>query len=325
MSKVLKLSGEQLSKKLAESIDDVSPTSKELIIGLVGYAGAGRSLVAEKIGEFLYSMGNYKPMPIKLSSIIEKWSDPDELKAISIGPEKGKEKLSRAMTLQNIGDRLRQRFQPHAVAALAVKKIIELRGKTAPGEEKIVFILDSIKHEDEVHLLRRVYDKSFRLVAVHCEREIREERLIGEIGTQAKYKGAAAQDVRSYMDRDERDEKNKKGQHVRDAFYLADFFIDNNVKTVDGVRLNDGIKRFVSLMLGRDLVRPTMHETGMFHAHAAALQSGCLSRQVGAALLASDGRVISTGTNDVPRFGGGVYSERSYMTDTGTVADCCLC
>ena len=49
----------------------------------------------------------------------------------------------------------------------------------------------------------------------------------------------------------------------------------------------------------------------MYHAHAAALQSSCLSRQVGAALMAPDGTVVATGTNDVPKFGGGVYNEES--------------
>ena len=49
----------------------------------------------------------------------------------------------------------------------------------------------------------------------------------------------------------------------------------------------------------------------MYHAHAAALQSSCLSRQVGAALVAREGTIVSTGTNDVPKFGGGVYDEDS--------------
>lgn len=47
----------------------------------------------------------------------------------------------------------------------------------------------------------------------------------------------------------------------------------------------------------------------MYHAHTAALQSSCLSRQVGAALIHTDGTVVSTGTNDVPKYGGGVYDE----------------
>jgi len=39
-----------------------------------------------------------------------------------------------------------------------------------------------------------------------------------------------------------------------------------------------------------------------------ALRSGCLSRRVGAAILAANGNIIATGRNDVPQFGGGLYT-----------------
>ncbi len=45
----------------------------------------------------------------------------------------------------------------------------------------------------------------------------------------------------------------------------------------------------------------------MHHAHSAQLRSACLSRQVGAALVDSNGNIIATGTNEVPKAGGGVY------------------
>ncbi len=45
----------------------------------------------------------------------------------------------------------------------------------------------------------------------------------------------------------------------------------------------------------------------MYHAYGARMRSACLSRQVGAALMDKKGNVLSTGTNEVPRAGGGVY------------------
>jgi deoxycytidylate deaminase len=42
---------------------------------------------------------------------------------------------------------------------------------------------------------------------------------------------------------------------------------------------------------------------------SAQLQSACLSRQVGAAIVDKDGNVVATGTNEVPKAGGGVYGE----------------
>src|SRR5580658_8370770 len=47
----------------------------------------------------------------------------------------------------------------------------------------------------------------------------------------------------------------------------------------------------------------------MYHASSAQMQSACLSRQVGAALVDVDGNVVATGTNEAPRAGGGVYGE----------------
>ena len=45
----------------------------------------------------------------------------------------------------------------------------------------------------------------------------------------------------------------------------------------------------------------------MFHAYGAQMTSACLSRQVGAALIDKSGNLVSTGTNEVPSAGGGVY------------------
>ena len=52
----------------------------------------------------------------------------------------------------------------------------------------------------------------------------------------------------------------------------------------------------------------------MYHAHTAALRSSCLSRQVGAALEV-DRKIIATGTNEVPKFGGGVYDNSDGKND----------
>ena len=68
-------------------------------------------------------------------------------------------------------------------------------------------------------------------------------------------------------------------------------------------------------MTAAEVVRPTIAETAMHDAFGAAMQSACLSRQVGAALLDQTGNVIATGTNEVPRAGGGVYGE-SFQHET---------
>jgi cytidine deaminase len=68
-------------------------------------------------------------------------------------------------------------------------------------------------------------------------------------------------------------------------------------------------QRVVDLIFGDRYITPTREEYGMFHAHASALRSSAPSRQVGAVLTGEDGEVISMGTNEVPKPGGGFVWE----------------
>lgn len=290
---------------------EISPLSLELIIGVVGYAGAGCSTACGRL-EVLLQADGYHVEVIKLSRLIPRHLGREDSPPLAHGLGAGISRFERAIRLQDLGDELRERHGHEAVAALAVAEIMALRHGDEAGSSKRAFILDSLKHSAEVDLLRKVYDQSFRLVAVHCERPTRETRLVGDNISTAKYAGVESTRVLSYMERDEKDQGRKHGQQVRDAFYLADFFIDNNATSQSGETLNGDLCRFVSLLLGTGLVRPNKSERAMYHAHAAALQSSCLSRQVGAALVATDGAIVSTGTNDVPKFGGGVYDEDSH-------------
>ncbi len=293
------------------SPEPISQLSRELVIGLVGYVGAGCSTAAGRM-EILLDDAGYTVHRIKLSELIKTTAVMDQVTRVSPGLKQGAERFARGEALQNAGDLLRQRHGHHAVAALAIRDIRARRGATQPGEQKLAFLLDSLKNPDEVKLLRQVYDHSFRLVAVHCERTQRERRLIGDKKSNAKFKGVQKADVKTFMERDEEDAyQNRYGQQVRKTFHIADFFLDNNADSAGGESLTGDVERFVNLLLGTGLVRPTRGERAMYHAYAAALQSSCLSRQVGATLIARDGTVLSTGTNDVPKFGGGVYDEES--------------
>jgi deoxycytidylate deaminase len=69
----------------------------------------------------------------------------------------------------------------------------------------------------------------------------------------------------------------------------------------------EGLGRFLDLVFGCPTTTPTLDEHRMFLAFASATRSGELSRQVGAVLTNSLGDVLSIGSNDVPRRGGGTY------------------
>jgi deoxycytidylate deaminase len=54
----------------------------------------------------------------------------------------------------------------------------------------------------------------------------------------------------------------------------------------------------------------------MYHAQSAAAKSGCLSKQVGAAIIDEEGNLLSTGYNDVPKAGGGLYTIENGKDDS---------
>ncbi len=232
-------------------------------------------------------------------------------------------RLAKSEALQNAGDSLRETTGDNA--AVAVGLVREIRAKRAqyqgtelepnkpvePDGTKRAYILDSIRHPAEVALLRRVYQQAFCLIGVFCHEDERFHRLSAD-----KYSDASANDIRRFMRRDE-NAPEVHGQKVSDAFHLSDYFVDNTrprfvrVGNVDTPNqdwdVSDQLGRLVDILTRNRLIRPRPNETGMFHAHGARMQSSCLSRQVGAALLDERGAVVATGTNEVPRAGGGVY------------------
>jgi cytidine deaminase len=84
---------------------------------------------------------------------------------------------------------------------------------------------------------------------------------------------------------------------------MADIF----VRSARGGSCRDDIHRAIDLLFGKPFVTPTRDEQAMFHAMAAALRSADGGRQVGAVITTADGAVLVTGTNDVPKPGGGQY------------------
>lgn len=274
--------------------------SGDLVIGLIGYAGAGCTDVYKRLNNFL-SEHKFEPHHLKLSDRIAKCSKKDPVPVVD--STDGKAKLNRAILLQDLGDKLRDQFGGDALASLAIREIKSIR--SAKSEKRRALILDSLKHPDEIALLRRVYENSFLLLGVYCGKDKRLERL------QDKFFSAERNDINKFMDRDEKDPDSKLGQQVRKAFHQADFFLDNSIGTPTGhIReYDEDLRRFVDIMEGGSLIRPTSAETAMYYAYSASLRSSCLSRQVGAAVTNENDEVVSTGTNEVPAYGGGVYRD----------------
>jgi deoxycytidylate deaminase len=293
--------------------------SHELFIAVVGPAGAGVGTAAMALESFfkdaLIGEEKFQPVIIKASESIREWAN---ARGREVPPLESRKTLSGVIMMQDRGDEMRAELEDNAAVARAVlSKIRQLRADMSGkplGEidgRPRVYIIDSLRHPAEAHLLRRIYQDAFALVGVVCGAPQRAVRLKEQLFDKKDWSDLAVRNqIQEFMERDA-DAPDKHGQHVTDTFHEADFFVDNSGYT-DEIRLtemNEPINRFVSLMASSEILRPTIAETAMHHAHSAQLRSACLSRQVGAALVDKHGNVVATGTNEVPKAGGGVYGE----------------
>lgn len=192
------------------------------------------------------------------------------------------------------------------LALLATQKISIDRGNL--GGRK-AYIINSLKHPDEVRSLRRIYGPGFFLIAIHSPEPVRETRLAELIAESndttetERYRPEA----RKLISRDEH-EPDSFGQRLRETFHLADVFLSLRSETSQAKKqAKNSINRFIKLILGDPFQTPTASEYLMFNAYAAATRSGSLARQVGAVIGTERAEVLAVGCNDVPRAEGGLY------------------
>lgn len=291
--------------------------SNEVFFAVVGPVGAGSSRVIASLERALLA-ASYEPIPIKASDLIRTWAAKQELPF----PDAEERTLSNVTKMQDLGDKMRE-VDKASVARAVVGRIAEERARAMgiqyspglvvePDDKKRAYLIDSIRHPAEIQLLRRTYGQSFALIGVVCQETERERRVLGKYFTDPqRIQGKFQSQAREFIKRDADDVDNKHGQHVGDAFHQADFFVDNTKSDPkdDNQLLDEALGRLINIVTHEKLIRPTIEETAMHHAHSARVRSACLSRQVGAALIDEGGTVVATGTNEVPRAGGGVYGE----------------
>lgn len=172
---------------------------------------------------------------------------------------------------------------------------------------RMAYIIKSIKHEDEVEFLRDTYGDGFYLIGITSSYQMRLNNLV-------KRKRIKKDVAVKLLERDENEEL-EQGQHTRDAFQHADYFINVTENTDQNY---NSVQRLIDLIFGNPFLSPSFDEYAMFMAYASSLRSADLSRQVGA-VVARDNEILSMGANDCPRFGGGLYWPESH--DDGTYND----
>jgi deoxycytidylate deaminase len=283
--------------------------SKELVIALCGPIGSGAVQVRKQLQSILKEQ-NYDVVHVRISTLIE-----DHLAATNQPLVYLKsDKYERYDALMNAGDRLRKQKGHTFTADLAIAHIAFTRERKAQNSEpskddtepakneafkkRRAYIVDQLKHPDEYKALQRVYGGIFYFIGVLCEESRRVASLMDD--------GIGQNNARHLVERD-KEENEKHGQKLEKTLYHADFFINNSNPNTSEIKFQ--LNRFFKLTHGKRGVTPTKDESGMYAAYAASLESACLSRQVGAVIMDPDGLIIAKGHNDVPKFGGGLYTE----------------
>ena len=266
-------------------------TASELVVGLVGAVGTELKQVTEVLQERLGAFG-YTTEEVHVSTdIIAQVVQPSN--------EEPTGEYSRISDLMDAGNEARKKTGDNSVLALGVAaKISSARSQEdhhPQPRKRYAYIVNSLKHPDEVTRLREIYPEGFYLIGVHSDEKRRHEYLVGN-------KRLSSEDAERLMRRDE-DEHLVHGQRTGDTFHLSDFFvrIDENQD-----KLRNSIWRILDILFGHPYSTPTFDEYAMFMAFSAALRSVDLSRQVGA-VVARNNEIVSTGANDCPKFGGGLY------------------
>lgn len=181
----------------------------------------------------------------------------------------------------------------------------------SPRPEDIVlpntaYIIRQLKRPDEVLLLRKVYGRQFILISAYGPLEARRQLVEKQLKLSLPLKFADHQIsalAGELIERDQNENTDHHGQHLRDTFPLADVFIHG----IEKKSMSEMTDRFVDSFFGRTDIAPTRTEYGMYAAKSASLRSSDLSRQVGAAIFSAEGEIISQGCNEVPKAFGGTY------------------
>lgn len=251
----------------------------ELVFGLVNPAGTEYKRVLDPLKDRLKGFG-YVVEEIRVSSLLPT-------------PAGNPGEYDRIKQYMTQGNGLREKAKNNAILAAGVAGKIKEARQGAP--KKTAYIINSLKHPDEVEFLRKVYGDGFYLFGIHADEKRRHAYLVQD--------KSLTQLQADELIRTDEDEKIEHGQRTRDTFHLSDFFISLG-KNDDQVK--NTVQRFLEIIFANPFKSPTFDEFAMFMAFNSSIRSSDLSRQVGA-IIARDQQIIATGANDTPKSGGGQY------------------
>lgn len=209
-------------------------------------------------------------------------------------------------TLQKIGENIRasgrafsETIEPNNILNLAqrVNMLIKiLRRRNLKEKKRVLVVIDAFRNPYEATFFKDRYS-AFYLFAVNATDDERRNRLVKK---GFRYEDIVALDKREYPSL-ENTIHDFYQINIEKTIEIADVHINNvDSKSKNFSETKKQIIRYISLIMHPGLVSPTPIERCMQVAYDSKLNSGCLSRQVGAAISDPEYNIISTGWNSTP-------------------------
>ncbi|AZJ32762.1 Cytidine and deoxycytidylate deaminase zinc-binding region [Tenacibaculum mesophilum] len=292
------------TKNTTQKVDET--LTEELFIAICSPIGSMKEIIIENIKDILKTNFNYDNKVIKLSKYIDKINITT---TETTSTKNNTEIFNQYFNKIEKGNQIRKNNNNAFLAENAIQEIhlerlseVKKKGIEEPKAEdfksrRICYIIDSIKSKDELELFRKVYTENFYLISLFSSLDDRKNNL--------RNKGFKNSEIEEIIENDDKQNFNY-GQNVRGTFVDGDFFM--RVSEENSHVTNKKLRRFFDLIFESSIITPTVEEKSMYLAKSASGNSSCLSRQVGACIIDENNNTLSTGWNDVPKFGGNLYT-----------------
>lgn len=158
-------------------MSSLNKNDSELVIGIIKTAGTDISHVIQNIEDRLKCF-DYKVKKIKVSSEILS-------EFCNISDARTRNEYERLTYYMDLGNEIRSKTGDYSVLMKGVvsKILLDRENIKIPSPRKrIAYIIDSIKHPEEVSFMRKTYGVGFHLIGVTSIRKRRIEYLTKETG-----------------------------------------------------------------------------------------------------------------------------------------------
>lgn len=214
--------------------------------------------------------------------------------------------------LQNWGDNIRRykgiipgaekEDAPEALASIANKIIKMLRHynrlyeKVDVGFKPTRIVIDALRNPFEILYFRERLS-GFYCLSVNTTKQIRHDKLM-------KYRNLSYDEVNAIDEKEKsksKEEESFRRIDIDRCLQLSDIHLSHSGEPVNNnFKLINQLFTYLSLMLHPGLVPPSPQERIMQIAYTAKMNSGCLSRQVGAAITDENYSIRAIGWNSTP-------------------------